>query len=250
MNIGIQSNLWDAEYHREKMLQMLSEISQAGYAGIEIGAHRFENLNHPGDFLSQVQSVGLHVSGIHTLLKFYDSDNLDYAKQAADFTKAVGSRFMMVSGEAREGKTLDEYKTIAATLNQVGEICQAVGLTYCYHNHWFEIQNQQEELRALCELTDPNLVSLCLDIGWVERAGCSPAEVSTEFLNRIRYFHLKDTKGEKFVDLGEGSVDFPSWYKAVEGKGDFYLTHERDEVLPNAIKSARISREYLRTIGL
>ena len=123
-------------------------------------------------------------------------------------------------------------------------------LTYCYHNHWYEIENQQAELRALCELTDPDLVSLCMDIGWVERAGYAPAEVSAEFLDRIRYFHLKDTQDSKFVDLGEGTVDFPVWFEAIAGKGNFYLTHERDEVLPNASESARNSRQYLGTIGL
>ncbi len=250
MNIGIQSNLYDADYHREKMSQLLAEIARAGYAGIEIGAHRFDNLDQPGDFLSRVQDAGLHVSGIHTLIKFYNAGNLDYAKRAAEFTQAMKSQFMLVSGEADEGKTKDDYKATAEILNQVGEICQEHGLTYVYHNHWYEIENQQEELRALCELTDPRLVSLCLDIGWVERAGYSPAEVSIAFLDRIRYFHLKDTQSEKFVDLGQGKVDFPAWFRAIQDKGDFYLTHERDEVLPNAFESAKISREYLRSIGL
>ncbi|MFN2234582.1 MAG: sugar phosphate isomerase/epimerase family protein [Anaerolineales bacterium] len=250
MDIGIQSNLWGPDYHREKMPQMLHEIAQAGYAGIEIGAHRFEDLDHPNDFLSQVQDAGIHVSGIHTLVKFYDSGNLDYARKSAEFTKALGSQFMMVSGEAKAGKTTEDYKSLANTLNQVGQICQEFDLTYCYHNHWYEIENRQAELRALCELTDPGLVSLCMDIGWVERAGYSPAEVSTAFLDRIRYFHLKDTLTDKFVDLGEGTVDFPAWHAAIAGKGDFYYTHERDEVLPNAFESAQHSRQYLRTIGL
>lgn len=250
MEIGIQSNLWGAEYHRDQLPKMLSEIAQAGYAGIEIGAHRFENLDHPGDFLSQVQSVDLHVSGIHTLGKFYFDGDLTYPTKAADFTQAVESAFMLVSGQPAEGKSQDDYKRMAEVLDRAGEICQARGITYCYHNHWWEIQNEQAELRALLELTDPKLVSLCLDIGWVERAGYSPAKVSAEFLDRIRYFHLKDTKGEKFFDLGEGTVDFPAWYNAVDGNGDFYMTHERDEVLPNAFESARISREYLMTIGL
>ena len=110
MDIGIQSNLWGPEFHREKMTIMLHEIAQAGYAGIEIGAHRFESLDHPTDFLIQVQDAGLHVSGIHTLVKFYDSVNLDYARKAAVFTKAVGSQFMMVSGEAKTGKTSEEQR--------------------------------------------------------------------------------------------------------------------------------------------
>ncbi|HBX70114.1 MAG TPA: hypothetical protein DEH25_12240 [Chloroflexi bacterium] len=250
MDIGIQSNLWNAEYHREKRLQMLAEIAQAGYAGIEIGAHRFENLDHPQEFLTQVQRVGLQVAGIHTLGKFYLDGDLTYPTQAADFAQATESPFMLVSGERTAGRSRSDYERMAEIFNQVGEICQQRGLTYCYHNHWWEIENDQAELHTLLELTDPALVSLCLDIGWVQRAGYDPAVISTEFIERIRYFHIKDTVTEKFTDLGEGEVDFPAWWQASAGKGDFYLTHERDEVLPQAFESARASRDYLRTIGL
>ena len=250
MQIGIQSNIWGPEYHREKMPEMLAEIARAGYAGIEIGAHRFDNLDQPGDFLAQVQNEGLHVSGIHTLIKLYKSDSLDYAKRAAEFTKAVNSQFMLVSGEAGDGKNQKEHQSTAEILNQVGELCQQYDLIYVYHNHWFEIIDSAAELRALCELTDPELVSLCLDIGWVERAEASVVDVTTDFLDRIAYFHLKDTQGDRFVSLGDGMVDFPNWLSAIEGKGDFYLTYERDEFLPTALESAIKSRKYLRTLGL
>ena len=211
MDIGIQSNVWSEDVHRDEMPRLIAEIAQAGYAGIEIGAHRVESLDSPKIFLGMVKKEGLHVSGIHTLVKFYQDGNLDYAKRAADFTQAVESQFMLVSGEAREAKTENDYKTTAEILNKVGEICNTNGIHYVYHNHWYEIENQQKELRALCELTDPDLVSLCLDIGWVERANASIVDVTTDFLNRIRYFHLKDTKDDKFVDLGKGTVNFPAW---------------------------------------
>ncbi|MFZ5818922.1 MAG: sugar phosphate isomerase/epimerase family protein [Chloroflexota bacterium] len=250
MEIGIQSNLWGPEYHREKLPGMLAEMAQAGYTGIEIGAHRFENLNRPDEFRAQVEAAGLHVAGIHTLGKFYFDGNPDYPTRAAEFTQAVGARFMLVSGEPDNGHTLQDYQRMAEVLNQAGKICQARGLTYCYHNHWWEIENEQAELRTLLDLTDPALVSLCLDIGWVKRAGCDPVEITAQFKTRIRYFHLKDTRGDKFTDLGQGTLDFPAWRQSIQSQGPFYFTHERDEVLPNAFESARTSREYLRGIGL
>jgi inosose dehydratase len=193
---------------------------------------------------------GLHISGIHTPIRRYNEGDLDYAKRAADFSKALETKFMLVSGIEGTGKTQDEYQAAADILNQVGEICQERGLTYLYHNHWYEIANNAEELHALCDLTDPNLVSLCLDIGWVERADASVVDITTEFLDRIAYFHLKDTKDSRFVNLGDGTVDFPGWLAAIQGKGEFYLTYEHDEFLPTALESAIRTREYLRTLGL
>ena len=157
---------------------------------------------------------------------------------------------MLVSGIEGIGKSQDEYKATADVLNRVGEICQERGLTYLYHNHWYEIANNAEELQALCNLTEPDLVSLCLDIGWVERSGASVVEITTDFLDRIAYFHLKDTKNDKFVSLGDGSVDFPGWLAAIQGKGDYYLTYECDEFLPTALQNAIRTRQYLRTLGL
>jgi len=251
MDIGINSNLWPEEVHREDMPRILAEMAQAGYAGIEIGAHRVADFYSPEVFLGMCNREGLHVSGIHTPIRLYDEGDLDYAKQAADFSQALETKFMLVSGREGFGKSQDEFKATADVLNQVGKICQERGLTYLYHNHWYEIANGAEELHALCDLTDPSLVSLCLDIGWVERANdASVVDVTTEFLDRIAYFHLKDTKDEKFVSLGDGIVDFPGWLVAIEGKGDFYLTYECDEFLPTALENAIRTREYLRSLGL
>ncbi len=250
MDIGINSNLWPEEVHRAEMPRILAEMSQAGYAGIEIGAHRVMDFYSPEVFLGMCTREGLHVSGIHTPVRRYDGGNLDYAKRAADYAQALESKFMLVSGREGTGKTQEEYQATAEILNRVGEICRARGLTYLYHNHWYEIVNDAAELHALCDLTDPNLVSLCLDIGWVERANASVVAVTTEFLDRIAYFHLKDTKDESFVSLGDGTVDFPGWLAAIQGKGDFYLTYERDEFLPTALESAQKSRQYLRSLGL
>jgi sugar phosphate isomerase/epimerase len=201
-------------------------------------------------FLGMCTKEGLHISGIHTPIRRYSQDDLDYARHAADFSRAVETKFMLVSGIEGTGKTQDEYQATADILNQVGEICQQRGLTYLYHNHWYEIANNAEELHALCDLTEPDLVSFCLDIGWVERANASVVEITTEFLDRIAYFHLKDTKDDRFVSLGDGTVDFPGWLAAIQGKGDFYLTYERDEFLPTALESAIRTRAYLRTLGL
>jgi sugar phosphate isomerase/epimerase len=225
-------------------------MAQAGFAGIEIGAHRVMDLFSPETFLAMCAKEGLHVSGIHTAIRLYDEGDLDSAKRAADYSQALGTKFMLVSGREGTGKSQENYQATAEVLNQVGEICRERGLTYLYHNPWYEIVNNAEELHALCSLTDPKLVSLCLDIGWVERAEVSVVDVTTEFLDRIAYFHLKDTKDDSFVSLGDGTVDFPGWLAAIQGKGDFYLTYERDEFLPTALESAIRTRAYLRTLGL
>jgi sugar phosphate isomerase/epimerase len=250
MDIGIQSNLWGTDQHGGNLPQILADIAGAGYAGIEIGAHRFEDLDHPDVFLSMLKNVGLQVSGIHTIGRFYFDGDLAYAERAADFTKAVGSGYMIVSGDSRDGKTLEDLKDIANVLNRVGEICRDREIIYCYHNHAYEFTNEGSEFEALCELTDPDNVSLCLDIGWVERAGVSPVEITQKYLARIQYLHIKDTLNDTFVNLGEGTVDIPNVVNSFKDQKHIYFTVELDEVVPDSLDRARKCREYLMGLGL
>ena len=157
---------------------------------------------------------------------------------------------MMVSGDSKKDKTITELKSIAEVLNEAGKICKKHGIVYCYHNHAFEFENGGEEFRSLCEFTDPNLVHLCLDIGWVERSGASPVEITTKYKDRIRYLHLKDTVGGKFVILGDGTVDIPAVIDVLRGEKSVYFTVELDEVVPNPLESAKKCRSYLEELGL
>ena len=104
------------------MPRILAEMAQAGYAGIEIGAHRVMDFYSSEFFLGMCTQQGLHVSGIHTPIQRYNQGDLDYARRAADFSKALGTKFMLVSGIEGTGKTQDQYQATAEILNQVGEI--------------------------------------------------------------------------------------------------------------------------------
>jgi sugar phosphate isomerase/epimerase len=256
MFIGIQSNVWSKAHHQELMPQMLEEIALAGYDGIEIGAHRFQDLSQPQKFSELVQSRGLHVSGIHMLEKYLFADalqgKLDYPQQVAAFTQAVDSKYLLYSGDHRADKTDPYTENLVKVLNLVGQICQAQGITLCYHNHWWEIENEQAILKAIRDHTDPALVSICVDLAWVQRAGDSPPQVVSEYLDRVKYLHLKDTLDDQWADVGYGAVDFESVFQITKamGRDDIYSTVERDEVLPDALESARRSMARIREMGL
>ena len=115
------------------------------------------------------------------------------------------------------------------------------------------LEHQQRELHFLVDHTEPDLVSLTLDVGWVHRAGGQPAQVVQQFYPRIRVLHFKDFKvknaqQDTWTELGQGYVDFPSIVEAMPYNADLWITVERDEVMPNAAESARISAEYLKKL--
>lgn len=256
MKIAIQSNAWSNEMHSNHLPQMLAEIAQAGYQGVEIGAHRLDQ-DHPEFFVQLLKENGLELAGIHTHGELFNPEAMQEAmpriRKAVEYAAAVNSPLVMFSGKAKPGKTEADQAHEAKMLDQIGETVHHHGMTLCYHNHYWEIEHKQKELRYLCEHTNPGLVSLVMDVGWVHRAGGRPEEVIPEFLPRIRSFHFKDFRvkdaaNDTWTELGQGYVDFPRILDVIRGKGDFWIIVERDEPMPDAAESARISARYLKNL--
>jgi sugar phosphate isomerase/epimerase len=253
MKIGIQTRPWGPEMNQQHLEQILAEVTTAGYAGIEIGAQHLD-LTQPEPFHRLVADHGLEVAGIHVGGEIFDPDSVRRAlhnlEQTVLFAAHAGAPYLPFSGRPKADKTEEEHQNQAASLNRIGQLCADHGLRLCYHNHYWEIEEDCAELRYLCQHTDPDLVWLCLDVGWVERAGGSPLAVASEFLERVAYFHLKDTQEDLWMEVGQGTVDFPGLFRLIEGRDWPWSVVEQDETRRTPLESAQLSREYLRQQGI
>ena len=250
--VGVQTRPWGPEMNRDCLSEVLAEIASAGYDGFEIGAQHLD-VSQPEAFRRLIAGHDLEVTGIHVGGEIYDPDSvreaLDDLDRIVGFAAEVGAPFVPFSGQLKSDKTEQEHRYQAEGLNRIGQLCHDKGLVLCYHNHFWEIENDCAELRYLCQHTDPSLVSLCLDVGWVERAGGSPVDVAREFLDRVAYFHLKDTKESEWIEIGCGTVDFSGLIEIIQGhqsKAAGWLVVEQDETRRIPAESARISRDYLK----
>ncbi len=94
----------------------------------------------------------------------------------------------------------------AQDLNEAGKRCRAEGVQLFYHNHFHEFQKMGGKtiLNLLLENTEPENVSLELDVYWAMRGGQDPVQLFQALQNRIRLVHLKDLgEGARPVDLFE-----------------------------------------------
>jgi sugar phosphate isomerase/epimerase len=249
MKIGIQTRPWGPEMNREQLLAVLADIAAAGYDGFEIGAQHLQ-IDQPEILRELAANHGLEVVGIHVGGEIYDPESvkaaLDNLGRIIAYARQVGASYIPFSGKMKENKTATELEYQAQNLNQIGRLCQQHGLKLCYHNHFWEIEQEGAELRHLCDHTDPALVSLCLDVGWVQRAGGSPVAVVEEFMERVGYFHLKDTTPEEWREIGYGTVDFGNLLKVIKDRYDGWLVVEQDETRRQPVESAQMSRTYLK----
>ena len=239
--------------NRARLDEVLTDVASAGYAGFEIGAQHLD-LARPAVLRDLAASHGLAVVGVHVGGDLTQTEwcpaQLEPLARAAEYAAQVGAPFLPFSGRPKPGKTVDDFRRGADMLNRVGGIAADEGRRLCYHNHNWEIADDCAELAYLVEHTDPSLVSLCLDVAWVLRGGGVPVDVVRRFAGRIEYLHVKDTRGDEWLEVGQGDMDFDHLLPVLQWLDLDWWTVEQDETRRAPVESARMSREYLRQHGL
>ena len=255
ISVGCQTITWGPEKNRNAIGEVIKEVAAAGYEGVEIGARHLD-LARPQDFKQILDENGLKLVALHIGGDFLNPQSVasDRSRidEVLDFLAALGSEYLAISGIRKDSAALEEFRKEAVELDRLGATCRARDIKLCYHNHYWEIENNVAGLRLLCEGTDPANVSLALDVGWVERAGGSPVDVFQEFINRIGYIHFKDTKDGEFIEVGQGTVDFRGIMKVLQSVSkEWWIVTEQDTTRRLPFESVKMSRDYLRdTFGL
>ncbi len=249
MKIGIQTRPWGPEANRQHLPDVLADVQAAGYDGIEIGAQHLD-ITQPAPFRQLLADHNLAVAGIHVGGEIWNPqavrDALDRLQQTMAFAAAAGAPHLCFSGALKQGKSDAELAQAAENLNRIGELARGHGLRLAYHNHFWEIEDDCRELRYLRDHTDPVNVAFLLDVAWVQRGGGDPAAVAREFLPRIAYFHLKDSRGTEWLELGEGDVDLDGVIEVMSGVALPWAVVEQDETKRKPVESAQMSRAFLR----
>lgn len=248
MKVGCQLIIFGRDTVKEDLAGVLATVAEAGYDGVETG-DLSEHIG-PEALRRELASRGLVLVGTHAGFDACRSD----ADRLADYTLQAGGRYLMCSGVGDRSRGLAAYEEAAAVMNEVGERVARKGLVFCYHNHSWEFERFEGRpaLERLYELTDPEVVKLCVDTCWVYHGGEDPAEFIRRHRDRVAVLHLKDLVGEPgtgpvtFAEVGEGVLDFASILEAVEGADVEWAVVEQDRTSRSPAESVRMSRRYLK----
>ena len=196
-----------------------------------------------------------------------------YVAPGGEYTASSGRTRRAAAGHVRadDGMSDAEWRVFATTLNAVGEAAWRVGVRSCFHNHVGTVIETHDEVERLIEMTEPELVLLGPDTGHLAWAGVDVVTFCQQHLPRIKTMHLKDIDAvvraqgcqagwdytafvERgiFVELGEGCVDFATLVEMLrQAAFSGWLIVETDVTQKaSALESARVSRAYLRRLGL
>lgn len=243
IRIAAQLYVYGESLHQPAALPpILAGLAEAGYEAVE----GFGGVPADPAFL---QTAGLSYIGPHLVL----AGLLDSEAVAAE-TKRLGGEAVICSGLREwDVRTPAAYREAVMLLNDAGRKLRAAGLRLHYHNHDFEFdrldagEGAQTGMDLLCAGLDPEAVLLCVDTGWVWRAGHDPAKFLERHAPQIGLVHLRDFAGTQSVPLGLGEVPLDTIIAALPGLSRLrwvVVEQDPDSSAPGADMSA--SRAFLR----
>ena len=165
-----------------------------------------------------------------------------------------GQEYLICSSLPGRGQTIDNYKKVSDTFNKAGEECQKLNLKFGYHNHdyEFEQQNGQVLYDVLMDNTDPKLVHMELDLGWVVASGKDLFDYFQRYSGRFPLWHLKDMDLQKkqITEFGKGTLDIEKILRHQKQSGLKYFFVEQEEYTNNPMDSMKYNMEYMDRIRI
>lgn len=228
----------------------------------------------PAQFKAALDTAGLEAFSSHYSLGDLRTDT--EAKLTA--VREIGVKFCVASSPyvprtmatdkpwvnaMADAMTLADWRMNAEEMNRIGAVAKSVGVRFGYHNHAAEFVTYDgvEAFAEMVRMTDPELVDLELDLGWVAIAGYDPAEMLTRYKDRVSLLHVKDMRtrertpgviatDQQSVPVGQGSIDWPAVFRAAQGrKVQSYFVEQEPPFAHPPLEGLQASLTYLAGIA-
>jgi sugar phosphate isomerase/epimerase len=227
----------------------LKKVAAIGYKEVE--AAGFYNKS-AAQFRKSIESAGLTVPSAHYSLQ----DLLEGFDAKLAFAHELGLQYIVCSfpfvanpgrfhaekyyEEISQGITLDDWKWNFEQFNRLGEQTKKAGIKLGYHNHNIEFRTLNGVLvyDELLRLTDPGVVKMEMDCGWVAGTGHDPVAYLEKYPRRYELLHVKDIKpgppttegeGTGSTELGHGTIDWKKVFAAAKKASVKHYFVEQEE---------------------
>jgi inosose dehydratase len=250
-------------------VQAIKDIASLGFKGIQLRSTMLK------EFGTKPQEVRAMLDENKLALPMFSSGNANINTgddetiinthiSNAKFVKALGGENIQITNSSRPktgAPTTDDLKKYGQLLNEIGKRTRDVGIQVNYHNHMHQLGETPEEVQIILDNTDNANVRFLLDIAHYQQGGGDPVKAVTQYKDRLSALHLKDVRPNpagtasayQFVELGQGRVDLPGVFKALNNIGfTGWGIVELDSVPDKAktpVQCANITKTYLKTHG-
>lgn len=222
---------------------VLKKLAALGYKEFEFAGY-YER--KPKELRKFLDDLGVKAPSTHQGLAVFEQ-KMDWLIETA---KILGHEYVVCPWISPEMRTMDNYKKLAASFNQIGAACQKAGLRFAYHNHDFEFEtiDGQIPFEVLLAETDPKLVFMELDLFWIKKAGKDALAYFEKAPGRYALCHVKDMDANgKMTEVGKGQIDFGKIFAQAKlaGLKHFFVEHDQPE---EPLQSVATSAQHLKAL--
>lgn len=246
----------------ENPTETLEKVAETGYKNIEAAGYvngLFYGMA-PSAFKASLKKLSLSPVSTHQ-----GGVTLKNADVMIAHVKAAGFKYFVVpvppmgmfkvDQETHELGMDGTAQELADILDTLGKKCKDAGLELLYHNHDFELIENEDGvvvLDYLLENCDPELVNFQMDLYWMTRAGADPISYFEKYPGRFKAWHVKDMDEQgRFAPVGKGSIDFKRILAQKELAGMQHYFVEQDMTFDglDPLEAIKISKAGIEEIG-
>lgn len=271
-NVGLQ--LYSVREAMENDMDgTLKAVKEMGYDYVEFAGYFGKTAEEVKALLDK---YGLTAISVHQAIDLFENEG----KAAVDYLNTIGVKYAAIPWYDKNQFHTNWDNTVAK-FAEVSKLLNDGGIQLMYHNHDFEFEKIDGEyiLDKLYATLDAKTLMPEIDTCWVHYAGVNPAEYVKKYAGKIKVLHLKDfvceklgggpvyalidedgneiknaskeDNGFKFTPVGSGIQDWNAILSAAEEAGIEYVIVEQDQAYERStLEAAKMSREYLKSLGL
>jgi inosose dehydratase len=251
-------------------VQAIKDIATLGFKGVQLRSNILKEFgSKPGEVRAMLAQNKLELpmfsSGNANINTGNDAAVIETHVNNAKFVKALGGKNIQVTNSSRSktsAPTTEDLKKYGQLLNEIGKRTREIDVQTNYHNHMGQLGQTPEEVQLILENCENDNVKFLLDIAHYQQGGGDPVKAIGQYKDRLSSLHLKDVRPNPaggpdaytFVELGQGRVDMPGVFKALnvidfKGWGIVELDSVPDKT-KTPVQCANITKTYLATLGI
>jgi sugar phosphate isomerase/epimerase len=244
--LGWMRPAFEADY-----LGTLQQIAETGYRYVEFGGHFGPSREA---FLSALRDLNLRPIAGGGNMERLKSDLPSVIEDCHETGKEYVVCYWPWTHSGNEIDGLDELMRISDDFNVIGSRCRENGLRFAFHNHDHEFRTVEDRIPydVFLENTDPDLVTMQIDLYWIIKGGGDPHDYFDRYPGRFDLVHVKDMAPgpeQDFAAPGHGIIDFPSIFARADQAGFKYYIVEHDAA-PDPLWTMREGYRYLSNLEL
>lgn len=242
---------WEQPYE-----QILDEMLEGGYTGTELGPYGYfptdANVLRPVLELKGLAMLSSFVP-VNLAEPAAAGEVIEHIREAGSLLAALGAPYIVladaqskeresIAGRVAENGaaslTARQWKNVARVAAEAERIARDFGLDLVFHPHVATFVETPREVEQFFDAVSGTRIGLCLDTGHCYYGGGDPVAEAHKYRSLLRYLHIKDidrsvlaesnrkglnfdqsVEAGVFSQIGEGCIDFPSFFSTVYQNG-------------------------------